>query len=207
LHDEEGTMSWRLNGEYFENCNCDILCPCITSSMQGSADNERCWVPLICHVDSGERDGVSLDGLNFILVADTPAVMGQGGWRIAVYIDERADERQREAFGAILSGAEGGPPEAIAALIGEQLGVKFVPITYESSERHKSVVVPGIMEFEVEALTNPASGEVLEITNTIHPMGSNLPIARSLKGHYDDYGLSFDNTGKNGHFREFAWAA
>ena len=28
-------MSWEITGEYFENCNCDILCPCITSSLQG----------------------------------------------------------------------------------------------------------------------------------------------------------------------------
>ena len=43
-------MSWEITGEYFENCNCDILCPCITSSLQGPADNERCQVPLIIHI-------------------------------------------------------------------------------------------------------------------------------------------------------------
>lgn len=202
-------MAWRLAGEYFENCNCDILCPCITSSLQEAADNERCYVPLVCHVRQGESDGVSLDDLTFILVVDSPPVMGQGNWRVAVYIDERADERQRAALSGILSGAEGGPPEMLAGLIGEQLGVKFVPIAYESSNGRKRVEVPGIMEFEVEGLTAPESDAVMEITNTIHPMGSNLPIAKSLKGHYDDpdYGLSFDNTGKNGHFREFAWQA
>jgi hypothetical protein len=168
-----------------------------------------CLVPLICRIDDGDRDGVSLDGLNFILVVDAPAVMGQGGWRVGVYIDERADDRQREALGAILSGAEGGAPEIVASLVGEQLGVKFVPIEYESSERHKRVVVPGIMEFEVEAVTNPGTGEVIEVTNTVHPMGADLPIAKSIKGHLDDpdFGLSFDNTGKNGHYRAFAWAA
>ena len=202
-------MAWRLAGEYFENCSCDILCPCITSSMQAPADTERCLVPLICHVREGERDGVSLDGLDFILVVDSPAVMAEGGWRVAVYIDERADESQRAALGAILSGAEGGPPELLAGLIGEQLGVKFVPISYESSNGRKRAEVPGIMEFEVEGVFAPDSSAVMEITNVFHPMGSNLPIAKSLKGRYDDpdYGLSFDNTGKNGHYREFAWEA
>jgi hypothetical protein len=201
-------MSWQIQGEYFENCNCEILCPCITSSMQGPADNDRCRVPLICWIDSGQRDGLSLDGLSFILVADTPQVMGQGDWRVAVYIDERADDSQREALGAILSGQEGGPPEALGALIGEMLGVKFVAIEYTAEGGHKRVVVPGIMEFEIEPVTNPA-GEVLEVTNTIHPMGADLPIARGVTGRYDDadYGLAFDNTGKNGHFREFAWSA
>ncbi len=35
-------MAWSLEGEYMENCSCDVLCPCITSSMAGPADTERC---------------------------------------------------------------------------------------------------------------------------------------------------------------------
>lgn len=200
-------MAWRLTGEYFENCSCDILCPCITSSMQGPADTDRCLVPLVCSIREGSFDGVALDGLSFVMVVDSPAVMAEGGWRVALYVDERADEGQRNGLGAILSGEHGGPPAALAPLIGEQLGVKYVPIRYESEGLRRRVVVPGIMEFEVEGVTNPETGEVLEVTHTIHPMGHDLPIARSVKGVYDDpdLGLSFDNTGKNGHYREFAW--
>ena len=202
-------MPWRLAGEYFENCNCDVLCPCITSSMAGPADNERCQVPLVMHIERGEKDGVPLDGLNAIMLVDSPAVMGEGGWRVALYIDELADERQRQALVDILSGAAGGPPEALAPLIGEVLGVKYVPIEYRAVNSNRSVRVPGIMDFEVEPVTNPETGETLEITGTIHPMGPNLPIARGVRGMFSDpdYGLSFDNTGKNGHFRAFSWAA
>ena len=48
---------------------------------------------------------------------------------------------------------------------------------------------------------------VMEIVNVVHPMGSSLPVARGVTGRYHDrdYGLSFGNTGKNGHFRAFAW--
>jgi hypothetical protein len=198
-------MAWSLQGEYMENCNCEVLCPCITSSMAGPADNERCQVPLAMHIEKGDKDGLSLDGLNAVLVVDSPQVMGEGGWRVAIYLDERGSEEQLQALGQILSGELGGPPSMLAGLIGEQLGVRTVPIHYESEDNRKRVEVPGIMEFEIEPLRNPESGEVIEVTNTIHPMGSNLPIAQSTKGHFDDFGLSFDNSGKNGHFREFAW--
>ena len=200
-------MSWQIQGEYFENCNCDILCPCITSSMQGPADYDRCLVPLIANIREGSFENVSLDGLNFIMVVDAPAIMSEGNWRAAVYIDERASEDQRQALGSILSGAHGGAPQMLAGLIGEQLGVKFVPITYTSDGLRKRVEVPGIMEFEVEGITAPESGTVIEITNVAHPMGSNLPVAKSLKGSYNDpdYNFAFDNTGKNGHYREFVW--
>jgi hypothetical protein len=173
--------------------------------MAGPADAERCQVPLAMHIEKGEKDGVSLDGLNAVLVVDSPQVMADGGWRVAVYLDERASEEQQQALGQILSGELGGPPSMLAPLIGEQLGVRVVPINYTSEENRKRVEVPGIMDFEIEPVRNPDTGEVIEVTNTIHPMGSNLPIATSVRGHFDDFGLSFDNTGKNGHFREFAW--
>jgi hypothetical protein len=164
-------------------------------------------VPLICKIREGSFDDVSLDDLAFIMVVDSPQVMADGGWRVALYVDERADERQQEALQAILSGQHGGPPELLAPLIGEMLGLKLVPIHYESSGNRYRVEVPGIMEFEVEGVTRPDSDEVMEITGTVHPMGANLSIAKGVKGVYDDpdYGLAFDNTGKNGHFREFAW--
>jgi hypothetical protein len=201
-------MAWTLDGEYFENCSCEILCPCVTSSLAGPADSERCQVPMFMHIDRGEKDGVSFDGLNAVLVIDSPQVMGEGGWRVGLYIDERADESQRGALGEILSGAVGGPPAMLTPLLGEMLGVKYVPITFESDDAHKRGEVPGIMEVEIEPVTNPETGAVLEITNTIHPFGSNLPIARSVEGRYNDpdFGLSFDNTGKNGHFRQFSWS-
>jgi hypothetical protein len=132
--------------------------------------------------------------------------MGEGGWRVAVYLDERASEEQQAALGEILSGELGGPPAMLASLIGEQLGVRVVAINYTSEDGRKRVEVPGIMDFEIEPVRNPETGEVLEVTSTIHPMGSNLPIAKSTHGHFDDFGLSFDNSGKNGHYREFAWA-
>ncbi|MGN6635710.1 MAG: DUF1326 domain-containing protein [Oryzihumus sp.] len=201
-------MTWQLTGEYLENCNCDVLCPCITSSLQGPADNERCLVPLAMHITDGEADGLRLDDLGVIMVVDAPAVMAQGGWRVAVYIDERADAAQREALGAILSGAQGGMPGFLATLVTEQLGVKFGPITFEAHDDTRRVTVPGIMDFEVTGIRAPDS-PVMRLVNVFHPMGTDLPIASSSVGTFNDvdYGWSFDNTGKNGHYRDFAWSA
>lgn len=200
-------MAWTIKGDYFENCNCDILCPCITSSMQEPADNDRCRVPLVCHIDEGAFDDVALDGLNFIMVADTPAIMGEGNWRVALYIDERATDSQRNALGAILSGEHGGVPEMLAGVTGEVLGVKYVPIDYEIDGKRRRVAVPGIMDFQVDGVTAAGGDAVMEITNVRHPMGTSLAIAKSENGQYDDadYNFAFDNTGKNGHYSAFAW--
>jgi hypothetical protein len=200
-------MAWRIVGEYFENCSCDVLCPCITSSTRGPADTERCLVPFVCHVQEGTFNGVRLDGLTFIWVFDAPAIMSQGNWRAATYIDERADAAQRQALEAILSGNYGGAPETLAAAIGDRLGTKYVPITYVSQGLVRQVEVPGIMRFEIEGITAPGATEAMEISHVSHPMGSTLPIAKSRSGIYNDpdYQFSFDNTGKNGHYHAFTW--
>lgn len=200
-------MAWKLEGDYFENCSCDVLCPCLTSHMQAPADSERCLVPFACRIDDGYLDDLRLDGLCFVLVFDSPAVMAEGNWRQALYLDERASGEQQAALERILSGELGGVPELLAPLMGERLGTKLVPITYVEEPNRRRVEVPGIMEFDVEGIVSPVTGEVMEITNTMHPMGADLPITTSLKGVYDDpdYDLAFDNTGKNGHYRSFSW--
>jgi hypothetical protein len=46
-------MAWQLQGAYFENGSCDMVCPCTTSGLTMPADSERCRVVLAFHIDSG----------------------------------------------------------------------------------------------------------------------------------------------------------
>lgn len=201
-------MSWKLKGEYFENCSCDVLCPCVTSALQAPADAERCQVPFFFRIDEGEADGVQLGGLTAAVVADSPPRMADGNWRVGVYVDEAASPEQRDALVGILSGANGGPMAMLSPLVGEVLGVKTAKVRYSGEGASRRGEIEGIAEFEVESIVLVESGDPVTIANVVHPMGSDLPVARSSVGRYSDpeWGLSFDNTGKNGHIREFDWA-
>jgi uncharacterized protein DUF1326 len=99
--------AWRLSGDYFENCSCTVVCPCLISprpQLTSKPTQGACDVPLAFHIDAGKYGDVRLDGLNVVLVVHTPGPMGEGNWTAAAYIDERADERQTEALGAIFTG-------------------------------------------------------------------------------------------------------
>ena len=50
-------MAWHIEGRYFENCSCEVVCPC-TASLALGADNDYCRVALVFHVDSGEVDDI-----------------------------------------------------------------------------------------------------------------------------------------------------
>jgi hypothetical protein len=64
---------------------------------------------------------------------------------MSLFIDERADERQREALQVIFGGQAGGFPTDFARVIGECRGVEFVPIEFEVTEdlAYWRVEIPG----------------------------------------------------------------
>ena len=132
---------WQLSGDYFENCNCSVVCPCLVSTaapLTSKPTQGVCDVALIFHINNGNYGSVRLDGLNVAVVAHTPGPMANGNWTVAAYIDERADEKQTEALGAIFTGAAGGPMAAFVPLIGNNLGAKKAPIKYQIDGKKRS---------------------------------------------------------------------
>src|SRR5258705_10675835 len=127
------TPSWQVNGQYYETCNCDFVCPCILGQMAVRPTKGSCTFAMAMQIERGNLANVSLDGLAFILLGLTPEEMGKGNWSVGLVIDERATAEQRDAITAIASGAAGGPMSALAGLIGTFLGVETTVIRIERS--------------------------------------------------------------------------
>ena len=147
--------AWRLSGDYFENCSCSVVCPCLISpkpQLTSKPTQGVCDVPLAFHINNGQYGDVRLDGLNVVVVVHTPGPMGEGNWTAAAYIDERADDKQTEALGAIFTGAAGGPMAVLAPLIATNLGAKKVPIKYQVDGKKRSAEIPGVLQMAVEPL-------------------------------------------------------
>jgi hypothetical protein len=120
-------INWKLQGDYFEGCNCDSLCPCI---FKGDPDEGNCNVTTAWHIQRGSYDNnkINVDGLNVVALFHTPGNMLTGPkWKAALYIDERANQEQSDSLTKIFSGQAGGFFAAVTNLIGEMLGVKSVP--------------------------------------------------------------------------------
>ncbi len=202
-------MAWRLEGTYFENCSCDMVCPCTTSGLTMPADAERCRVVLVFHVDSGEVEGVDVSGLSVAVLADAPQVMADGNWRVGMFMDEDATQEQADKLGAVFSGQLGGPMEALSGLIGENLGVEVAPIEYADDGRRHRVRIGDFAEIEIEDFVPPQTpeGEVYKLTNILHFVNSTLNIGRASTSRVNAFGLKFSNEGKYGQSAPFSWAA
>jgi hypothetical protein len=201
-------MSWRLEGTYFENCSCNVPCPC-TISLDMGADYDRCQVLLVFHVASGEVEGVDVSGLSVAAVADTPKVMTEGNWRLGVVIDAAASDEQAEKLGAVFGGQLGGPMEMLGPLIGEQLGLERAPIEFtEDGGRHRVRIGDGI-EVEVEDVVpfGVETGQPAKVTGVFHPANSELTVGRAASSHISAFGIDMQNEGRSAFSAPFSWAA
>jgi hypothetical protein len=153
-------------------------------------------------------DAVScLDGLNVAVIVHTPGPMADGNWTLAAYIDERANDSQTAALGAIFGGAEGGPMAAFAPLVGNHLGAQKVAINYAINGKARSAEIPGILRMAVEPLpTMHPSGEAWAAIG--HPVAPDkLALAVGSSGStFTDHGMRWDNSGKNGHYAPISWS-
>jgi len=201
-------MPWRLEGTYFENCNCDMACPCTLSGMTAPADNDRCNLVLIFHIDSGEVDGIDVSGLTVAMAADTPPVMGEGNWRVGLFMDAAASAGQAEALGAVFGGQKGGAFEALAPLYSEMLGMETAPIEYADDGRRHRVKIGDLLEMEVEDFVSQFSGtgQPVKVSGVGFP-NDTLTAGRAVSARMRAFGLEFANDGKNSFSAPFSWSA
>jgi len=205
------TTPWSIEGEYFENCNCTVACPCLFSTeppFNSTPTEGHCDVLFAFHIDRGAFGDTRLDGLNLGLVATTPGPMIAGDWSIALYLDERADERQQQALQAIFSGAAGGVMGTLAPLVGRVLGVRQVPITYAVEGKRRSVTIPDVMSAAVRPIISVLGENNEIIATSAHPFAPDgVVMAVGEAGNtWHDYGMQWDNSGRNGHYAPIRWS-
>ena len=200
-------MAWTLEGTYFENCSCDTICPCTWSALTAKATHDRCKAMLAFHIDRGDIDGVNVSGLTFALVADTPPVMSDGGWKLGVVVDAAASEAQAGALGRVLAGELGGPPAMLGPLIGEMAGIEMAPAEWRQSDGTLAVRFGDLIDIEVKTLVTEGLSDPVQLTNIFHPANTTLTVSPATKSKVDAFGISFDGTGTSGFNAPYAWSA
>ena len=66
--------AWKISGDYFETCNCDYLCPCLSTNLAGDPTHGHCNVALAYHIENGHYGDVTLDDLCFGFLWSADAV-------------------------------------------------------------------------------------------------------------------------------------
>ncbi len=201
---------WNIEGEYMETCNCDFLCPCITSNLTARPTEGDCKVAIVMRIDKGQKDGVPLDGLCFVAVIMSPGPMGEGNLKVGLIVDERADDAQTAAITDIATGAAGGPMAALGPLVGEMAGVEKRPIHFEGDGTTFTAKAGELVDQALEAAISASeAGGPIVLENVAHPVSSRVALAHATRSKFHAFGIDWDDTSgtKNGHFSRFSWAA
>jgi hypothetical protein len=196
-------MSFNVEGDYFEACTCSVSCPCVFLS---PATEETCDLLFAWHITDGSMDDVPLGDLNVVMAVRSPQQMSDGGWIASLFLDDRADERQAEALGAIFSGAAGGHLANVAPLIGTVSGVSPASITFERDGKTRRLSVGDLASAEVAEIVGMDGETAPEIVNPLlGAVAQPVRQARSVAVHYEGEDFAFDTAEGNSFITEFAY--
>ena len=150
----------RLEGEWLKNCNCAYGCPC---DFNAKPTRGNCQGFLGMRITQGHFETTRLDGLSFFAVVSFPGALHEGNGQLQPIIDERASPAQREALLKIMSGqnsAEGTLFHICSLIVTKMHEPIFAPVAFEFDEASRTarLVIPGVLETEVEPIKNPVTG-------------------------------------------------
>ena len=158
-------MPWRMKGQYLKSCDCLASCPCDTGGFP--APQPYCEGVVAMNIQEGNFDNVDLSGLKWAGVVHFPGALHEGNGAIEAFIDERANEAQRQALGTILTGQAGGTLfEILKSIITTMHGPHFTRIDFDfdKAKRTAKLSIPGFVETTTAPLMIPATGSEQYVT-------------------------------------------
>lgn len=155
-------QSWSFTADYVETCNCDFGCPC---NFNGFPTYGACQALVLFSINKGRYGDVSLDGLDVIGAFSWPKAIHEGNGTVQLYVDERANAKQREAVVQIFAGQAGGsgPFAIFASTYKYVLDPQFVKIEKKIDGRKSWFRVPGALEVSLAPHLDPASGKEQDV--------------------------------------------
>ena len=154
-------IEWLVKGTELANCNCSYGCPCQFNALPTHGD---CRAAIGYEIEEGHFGDVPLDGLRAVLLVSWPGPVHEGNGTMQVVIDERADQRQRDALLKIMTGEETDEMATMwwvySAMSPTKLEPIFRPIEYEVDveARRGCFRVPDLVETVGEPIRNPITG-------------------------------------------------
>jgi hypothetical protein len=156
-----------------------------------------------------------LDELSVMAVATFTGNIWEGKTKasMAIFLDERADERQRDALQMIFGGRVGGWPGTFAEFIGEVRGMEFAPIDFHVDDNLASwrAEIPGKLTSSAEALGGPTTppGKRVQVHNaggSETGPGGVATYGKAIADRADAFGFKWNRTGRSSKHIGFDWS-
>jgi hypothetical protein len=160
-----------------------------------------CW-----QIDEGEAGGTGLAGLRTVLALQYDDDEPGSPWSFMLYVDERGDERQREAMEGIFLGRLGGTPEHQFPWVwkpSDLLGVRHVSIEVDHTPGRGWFRAGGHVHVRVREPV--ADQEAVTCIIPGHHRSGQEVVAELLR--VDDGSLAFEHTARCGYEATFEYSS
>lgn len=97
---------WEIKGRELVNCTCEYGCNCQFNALP---DKGHCHAVAGIQIDKGHYDKITLDGLRIAAIFKWPGPIHEGNGEAIAFVDENANEQQREALLKIMTGQDTDP--------------------------------------------------------------------------------------------------
>lgn len=202
-------MKWNIKGEVMLSCNCDLFCPCVVSLGRAKPSAGYCQSWWGINIAEGEAEGEKLSGLRVGILLDVPGKMGEGGWSVALYIDDAASDKAARALEQIFTGKAGGSLGVLALLVANVIGVERAKLTFdETKDGWKMTAFAGgvkAADCAIAKLPGKREGENVMIRNSQYWVAPDVTVAVGQKSKVRAFGRVWDFSGQSAEHAFVDW--
>lgn len=201
--------AWSLRGDVLENCSCDVVCPG-HFSFRNKCTHDYCHAVWAFRIRAGRFGDVDLSGLGAVMIGATPPYMIDGDWKVALYLDERVDDRQAECLEKIFEGTVDGPWSTLARFVTTRLPTRRAPMRFSEGAggRLNRVELPGLLTATAEPIRGHDKQGIAALVNLFNVLYEPHHVVARGSFEYKDHGLSWSAQERGNHaiLTTFDWA-
>jgi hypothetical protein len=197
--------NWSIEGELILNCNCTVFCPCVVSLGKHPPTEGFCQAWSGVRIGHGVSGTTDLSGLNVAMLLDIPTRMERGNWSLALWIDDRASEKQFAALENIFRGNQRGTTGLFRLLVSEYLGAERAPITFDRDGETRRLTAGKFITGAVAPIAGKSDNEPVVVNNTQYWMGSEVVVAEALQGRVRAFGRVWNFEGRSAEICNIKW--
>jgi hypothetical protein len=153
--------SWEIEGRELVNCTCEYGCNCQFNALP---DKGHCHAVAGIQIDAGHYGDIRLDGLRIAAIFKWPGPIHEGNGEAIAFVDQNADEAQREALLKIMTGQDTDPFATMFAVYASTV-TKMNPPVFTAIDleldidgRKGRIFVKDYIETTGEPIRNKATG-------------------------------------------------
>lgn len=197
--------SWTLKGELALSCSCTVFCPCVLSLGDHPPTEDRCQTWAGIRIDEGHFDDTDLGGINVGLMMDLPGIMSRGNWTAALFVDDKAPAQAVKGLTRIFTGRVGGTTHLLSILVGQFLGVRQVPITYDTQGETRIVKIKDYVDGAITPVQGTKPGENVVIRNSQYWIAPDVIVGRAEKSRFRGFGRNWNLKGRSCEICKLDW--